>query len=116
MSASNQSLKLYVNTPFIKPEVFTKNIQALERMGHCVINEWDYTLRSDIKSDLESIKNADVLIFDVTKFPAFCVEKWLYSELVLELNKEVWVISDDPINSCVSFKDWTALYSELHPI
>jgi hypothetical protein len=36
--------------------------------------------------------------------------------LVLELNKEVWVISDDPIDSCVSFKDWTALYSELHPI
>ena len=119
MGEKNQSLKIYLQSPFVDVEKYYKNIKILQQLGHTVTNEYfSYITESELA--LEEIKNSDIILFDITDFPVFCFKNWIYSSVVLELKKEVWVICSETLRDSTGvnsiFKDWTEVYSELHPI
>ena len=114
----NKSLKIYLYSPFIKTEEYNKNMMILEKMGHKITNEY-YLNKTKSEEALLGINNADIIILDATNYPDFCIKKWIYSVIAINLNKEIWVISETLKDSpyiTIIFKDWTEVYSELHPI
>ena len=46
----------------------------------------------------------------------FVLKKWIYYSTAIELNKKIWVISKTLKSIHSIFKDWTQVYSELHPV
>ena len=107
----NKSLKIFLYSPFINSQEYT----ILEKMGHQVTNHC-YLFKTKKETALLEINNADIIIFDATNHPDFCIKKWIYYSTAIELNKEIWVISETLKSIHSIFKDWTQVYSELHPV
>ena len=66
----NKSLKIYLYSPFINSQEYT----ILEKMGHQVTNHC-YLFKTKKETALLEINNADIIIFDATNHPDFCIKK-----------------------------------------
>ena len=115
----NHSFNIYIESPFINFEDYSNNIKNLKKLGHKITNK-RYSYKNQNELVIQSINNSDLIIIDATKFVNFCLEEWMYYKVAVELNKEVWIISNQSLNQSLNqskcFKDWFEVYSELHPV
>ena len=111
----NNSLNIYIESPFIKLEDYSNNIKILKKLGHKITNK-PYSYKNQNELVLQSINNSDLIIIDATNFVEFCLEEWMYYKVAVESNKEVWVISKQSLKQSKCFNDWFEVYSELHPV